>query len=173
MAYAPPKAAEIALWTALIGKPKTAMVQFLEYRGKLALALGHCGWLLVVPVRGRKPTTPCKIPLRPLWDVCERAEGKISVHVDPVKQLGVVEGVESSGWKITHPFPCGQYNFSVSTIPEESTEPQTCPTSLLEPLAKCSRIAVENRCVAITAVRITPGGEFGATDGKRLLLEVA
>ncbi len=62
-------------------------------------------------------------------------------------------------------------NFSVSTIPEEPSESQTCPTSLLEPLAKCSRVAVENRCVAITAVRITPDGEFGATDGKRLLLE--
>ncbi len=75
------------LAAALIGKPQTAMVQFVVYRNKLAMVLDWYGWMLVMPIRGRKPTKPFRVPLAPLLKVGERAEGKMSVRIDEKKEL--------------------------------------------------------------------------------------
>lgn len=64
---------EIVRWT--IRRPKYLSVHFITFRNKPALAIHHYDWSLIMPIRGRKPQRPFKIPYKQLQEVPDYAEG--------------------------------------------------------------------------------------------------
>ncbi len=158
---------EIVSW--IVRNPKNMWVHFVAHRGKAALAAHYYDWTLVMPIRGRRPIKPFKIPLRYLTVVPGSAEGNVVVKIDPKKRIAQVHWRESYAWKSTHPFDFSLEDYSVRGAPPEPENMNEYPVSLLGDLWRCAKPCLKTSNPYMNCVHVTPGGELRSSDGKYAL----
>ncbi len=152
---------EIVGW--IIKKPKYLSVHLIVFRGQPALVMHHFDWTLVMPLRGRKPSKPFKIPYRQLQDVPTDAEGNVIVKIYPKKGIGQIHWSEPTGENFAPPFPFGLDGFNALGVPA-GPEANEYPISLLDDIWRCAKRCMRPRYPNLSCVHLTPDGELRATD---------
>ncbi|HBT77426.1 MAG TPA: hypothetical protein DEB39_11020 [Planctomycetaceae bacterium] len=141
-------------------------VHFVTFRGKPALAAHYYDWSLVMPIKGRKPSTAFKIGYRFLREIPNTAEGKVIVKILPKKGIGQIRWIESCGWRATHPFVFSLADHNAKGAPSESDHLNEYPVSLLDEIWRCAKPCLKTYSPSLSCVHVTPGGELRASDGK-------
>ena len=158
---------EIVSW--IVRNPGNMWVHFVAHRGKAAMATHGHDWTLVVPVKGRRPVKPFKIPLRYLTVVPGGAEGDAVVKIDTKKRTGQVHWRESCVWKTTHPFDFSLEDYSVRDAPPEPENMNEYPVSLLGDLWRSTKPCMKTSNPYLNCIHVTLGGELRSSDGKYAL----
>ncbi|HBT77422.1 MAG TPA: hypothetical protein DEB39_11000 [Planctomycetaceae bacterium] len=153
----------------IIRNPKNMWVHFVAHRGKAALATHSFDWTLVMPIQGRKPVKPFKIPFRYLTAVSTRAESNVTVKIHAKKRIGQVHGLESGFLKSTSPFAFSLDDYNAKGAPPEAENLNEYPVSLLNEIWRCAKPCMKTRHPFLSCVHITPGGELRSSDGKYAL----